>query len=359
MIVQLTAREATLAARENLGIAPKSATDLPLDDEFIAASLRRIAGFHCPCSPATLRTVLLESLDSLVPDRVALQGRVEHVLEAMHVVGDLLELSQVTVADDSTPRTWAFAAPPSFVARTDTIFNILGLAAEDSLPLPQSLKSRVRLKGASRVLQAEVDEDIRSQLLAAGFQEQSLETWLRLPRLTTPTEYVRQIEAQLAAKKPSGEIDELRIIDTNQHTLSYRKRWTAPTLQSGRYVCRRAQAYGADIWGYVELAAGRPEKLLDFPLTGSTYRGCDEAWRLQMALDQASGHPQKFQARQHADGVLLTFDSPLPLWMVRRLETVGDQVSFTGALLAFLISRHLVAPEIEYLTSRLGLNLTT
>lgn len=112
MIVQLGKNDVVRVARANAGLPSSQEETTHVDEEFLAACLRRVAGFHCPCSASTLRTVLLECTSVLVSDEAALLATIDRAIEATYVAGDLLELSQVAVADDMTPGTWVFAAPP-------------------------------------------------------------------------------------------------------------------------------------------------------------------------------------------------------------------------------------------------------
>ncbi|ENZ76028.1 hypothetical protein OR214_03862 [Ralstonia pickettii OR214] len=189
MIVQLGKNDVVRVARANAGLPSSQEETTHVDEEFLAACLRRVAGFHCPCSASTLRTVLLECTSVLVSDEAALLATIDRAIEATYVAGDLLELSQVAVADDMTPGTWVFAAPPSFVSRAEGVFHIFGMGTEDPTPLPSALRTRLRQVGANRLLEAEPGEDTRTMLLDAGFREQSIDVWLKLPKKESPRDY--------------------------------------------------------------------------------------------------------------------------------------------------------------------------
>lgn len=359
MIIQLGKNDVVRVARANAGLTSSQEETTHVDEEFLAACLRRVAGFHCPCSRSTLRTVLLECTSVLVSDEAALSATIDRAIEATYVAGDLLELSQVAVADDMTPGTWVFAAPPSFVSRSEGVFHIFGLGTEDPTPLPSALRTRLRQVGANRLLEAEPGEDTRTMLLDAGFREQSIDVWLKLPKKESPREYLKRVTSLLSAKGSCGEIEQLRIFDADQQARSYRQKWVQPAHQTGRFVCRRAQAFGTNLWGYVELSDGKPMRLMDLPMTGSRYRGCDDGWRLQMAIDAASGHPQRYSLREVDAGAALAFDFPLPMWVTRRLETVGRRVANSEALLEYLVPPRFVPEEIQYLQNALGLVSTS
>ena len=86
-----------------------------LDDVYLATSLRRLAGFLCPCSPKTLIRSMAKNHDGMTPSNDGLAERVESILESLIAIGDLLELNHVTTLDETVKGTWVFAAPPSFV----------------------------------------------------------------------------------------------------------------------------------------------------------------------------------------------------------------------------------------------------
>lgn len=359
MIVQFGKDDAVRVARANAGLPATGGEAVHVDEELLAACLRRVAGFHCPCSPSTLRTVLLECTSALVSDEAALLATIDRALEATYVAGDLLELSQVAVADDMTPGTWVFAAPPSFVSRSEGLFHIFGLGAEDPTPLPPALRARLRLVGANRLLDTLPGEDTHSMLRDAGFREQSIDVWLKLPKRETSRDYLKRATSLLSGRGPCGEIEQLRIFESDQQGRSYRQKWVQPVHQTGRFVCRRAQAFGTDLWGYVELSDGKPTRLLDLPMAGSRYRGCDDGWRLQIAIDAASGRPHRYNLRKVDAGAALAFDFPLPMWATRRLETVGRRIANSDALMEYLIPHQFVPEEVQYLENALGLVSTS
>ena len=59
--------------------------------EAMASSLRRAAGFLCPCSGRTLLRAVVEPLRDLVDDFETLRNACDEVLEALVGHGDLLE----------------------------------------------------------------------------------------------------------------------------------------------------------------------------------------------------------------------------------------------------------------------------
>src|SRR5437764_983213 len=79
--------------------------------------------------------------------------------------------------------------------------------------------------------------------------------WLKGPPDMTPQRHVANANDVLSMAQPfHSEVPGLSILDPDQPVRYYRGRWTEPKNQSGRYVGRRKQAYGADLWCYVEMA---------------------------------------------------------------------------------------------------------
>ena len=108
----------------------------------------------------------------------------------------------------------------------------------------------------------------------------------------------------------------------------YPGRWTSARLQTGLFVARRSQAYGSDLWCYVQMRDGIPERLVDLPLGDSRWDGWDEAWHLQMAIDARRGKAQQFRVVSGLEGTSdMHFFSPVPIWAQRRWDAIGEQVS--------------------------------
>lgn len=76
MIEVVSSSEALTSARVSLGLP----SDGGANDIYIAASLRRLAGFLCPCSPRTLLRTMVETHHGLVPADAEFAERVEGTL---------------------------------------------------------------------------------------------------------------------------------------------------------------------------------------------------------------------------------------------------------------------------------------
>jgi hypothetical protein len=322
--------------RQSLGLPPEAA--LLDDDALLASAARRLAGIFCPCPATTLANRLADSFFKLIKiPQSDLRQRFRDTVDRLVMQGDLLELSGVTTVDEAARNSWIFAAPPSFLMRPSGAAYLLGIAPDENSPVPAKLAGRIKHDGHLRILEPEApDERLDDVLSGLGLLPISEETWLKPPREESAPAYAERLERQLATQGPSGSIAELTILDPTRPANFYRDRWVEPKMQTGRFVARRPQASGANIWGFVTLVGGESAQFLDFPLRGARYRGCDAAWRLQFAIDANRGAPQQFRLRPQSDGgVVLDLFGPVPMWAERRLSLIGKAVRPEKAMLSF------------------------
>ena len=354
MIVRLTATEILADCRRTFHMP--EANDVELDDTLLAALARRSAGIHCPCSRATLRSSLLESTRGLPTSYDSLSAAIEDAIEALIVVGDLLELADVVIDDSEVRQTWVFSAPPSFVVRPSGSVFLLGVVPDQDTFLPSALTCRVRQRGHTRVLESLQGEDLPRELRELGLQQLSDRAWLRSPRTEDPTELLGR-HCRLLASQPSvTEIPDLQILDWARPVTHYRRRWTDPTDQTGTFVARRPQEFGAPIWCLVKLRSGEAVRLLDLPLARARWRGCDSAWYLQAAIDHFRGVPQRYRRRMDDDGVRFDFFSPLPQWSQRRLIILGRPAPRDACLFSYVIPSDEADTEEAFLQQNLWLS---
>jgi len=333
-----------------------AAAGTPIDDGLLAALLRRSAGMHCPCSRAALRASLVESLRGLSQDDKQLADRIEEIIDALVVAGDLLELSDVVTDDPGAKGTWVYAAPPGFVARPSGSIFLFGVVPDQDAFLPEGLAARVTYEGFTRLIAQQPGEDLPAELRALGLQELAEHVWLKFPKAESAHEMLSALEYRLASQPPSGAIGDLQILDHAQSVTYYRGRWTAPKRHSGNFVARRPQEFGAALWCFVALQDGIPARLLDFPLKRTRWRGCDAAWHVQMALDRRLGHPQLYRRRVADNGARLDFFSPLPLWAQRRLMIFGRPVLPEKCLMSYWLPAGEANVEERFLQDRLWLS---
>lgn len=355
VITAVSSEEVLQRSREALGLTPQS--ERAVDNAFVAGLIRHSAGFLCPCSPATLRAAALESLQYLAGNSMEeLTEKIDEAIEGLVIGGDLLELHQVTAADSSVKGTWLFAAPPSYIIRPSGSIFLTGIVADRDTYLPQSLMSRIHHDGYTRAIMPAAEEKFTDEFAALGLQELNQNNWLRTPKMQSAREVFAGLEVSLSAQGRSGHISDLRIIDPAQPVSYYRGRWTAPKRHTGMFVGRRPQEYGAPLWCFVELENGEAIKLLDFPQPKSRWRGCDDAWRLQMAIDSNNGNPQRYRVRESEDYAFIDFYSPIPSWAERRLMIFGRHAEPEKCLLSYRVPHGELAAEEEFLRTHLWLS---
>ena len=325
--------------------------------EAIAAALRRAASFLCPCTAPTLTRAVVRPLRGLVHDLATTKALVEDTLEAMVAHGDILEHRDIEGEPRYGAASLLYAAPTSFVSRDSGAVILLGVASDYLSPLPDEFESRVESVNHQRHMTPVPDEDLRYELLQLGLIEISYDDWLRFPPRETSTQHIARLDQLLDAAPPSRDVPGLLLLDPTRGVRYYRGRWVEPHGQTGRFVARRRQAYGADLWCYLEMRDGSPERLVDFPAGESRWRGCDEAWHLQMAIDALRGEPQRFRLRPETDGArVLQFFSPVPLWARRRWDAVGEPVSTSGCLFAYRLAEAELAEEMRFAREALCLD---
>lgn len=354
---RLTTAEVHAQKIRELGLDPE-ALDLTTP-EGLAGALRRAASYLCPCSAATLVRAVVRPLRGLVPDMDQAKDLVEATLEAMISHGDVLE--QPELQDGSpTARVLLYAAPASFVVRQSGLVVLLGVAADQLSPLPSELERRIQYLGHVRRLSpSSAAEDLRAELRQLGLLELSSDAWLKGPKPSTATQAVAASDRALDIVPPSRDIPGLLLLDSTKPVRYYRGRWIEPKTQTGRFVARRQQAYGADLWCYVHLTNGQPERMIDLPQRGSRWRGCDEAWHLQMAIDAQRGAPQRFRVTPSGDAVVLEFFSPAPAWARRRWDAIGEPVPSAGSLFAYRIAKAEIDEERRFMREALWLEEMT
>lgn len=346
MILEIPPHQVIANCRAALGL-PDTGTEL--DDALLSGLLRHCASILCPCSRATLRTELVNSLSYLADEADSLADRLERLVDDLIVVGDLLELADVSTDDPAVKGTWVFAAPPSFIARPSGAVFVAGVAPDQDAFLPGPIAARLQFHGCTRQLLPEPDEDLPAVLKAAGLQELPESVWLKAPRLQTADSLVAAMERRLGQQAPCGPVNGLEILDPARKVTYYRGRWTQPAAQTGTFVARRPQEFGAPIWCFAELADGAPQHILDLPSARYRWRGCDAAWHLQMAIDQCRGEPQRYRRRDEASRARFDFFSPLPLWAQRRLMIFGRERPRESSLLAYEMPMTEVDEEERYL----------
>ena len=356
MIEEITKHELLVGCRGILGLS--DVDNAAVDDDLLTALVRRSAGINCPCSRATLRSSLTEALQHLCKSEVSLSDRVEMIIEGLVVAGDLLELHDVGVFDPAVRATWVFAAPPGYVVRQSGEIFVIGIVPDQDVFLPRSLASRVCMRGFTRLIVPETGEDLSTKLDEQGLQRLSEQSWLRSPRAEPFSQFIGRFERRLTERPAAGTVNEMEILDGERPVTFYRGRWTDCARKTGVFVGRRPQEFGAAIWCLVELEGGNVSRFLDLPAKESRWRGCDEAWHLQMAIDARRGQSQQYRVQSSGDEYRIDFFSPLPAWSERRLITFGWAVPREKCLMSYVLPTGAAEIEERFLQECLWLSRT-
>lgn len=322
--------------------------------EALAAQVRRTAAFLAPCTPRSIREAILASWRGLVAESSERIERIDSVIDSLLAYGDLLELP---AREEHTQGSLLYLAQPSFVRRKSGIVFLLGISPDGAPTLPESLRHRVLLVGHTRQLEATPGEDLPGLLLQLGLNELPESLWRKRPRVVSASALVNHFEERLARSEVYGEAEGLLVLDSHLDPRYYSGRWVPPKKRTGRFVARRDQRYGSQLWSFVELEEGSPRLLIDIsPEDGFT--GADRAWHLQMAIDHLRGVPQRFTATPGDGDVLLQFYSPVPNWAQHRWELLGKRIPMKGCLFAYKIPLNEYQQEHELLVNQLWLKET-
>jgi hypothetical protein len=335
------------------------ASDEPLDSVLLACTLRRAAAFRCPCSPKALIEDAERVLAGLVPEGEVLHDALEQVLESLLSFGDLIEGE---AEENGGRRARAlYGAPLSYVRPGSRTFFLLGLFVDGMAPFTEDLQRRLRHRGLLRTITAPagIEDEIAEELEACGYFEMKVQQWLRSPKVESAAAWKRRYDALLASAPACGDLAGLQILDPEGDRRYYPGRWVEPGRRSGRFVGRRPQRWGADLWVYVDLAGGVPTRFVDLPVLSNQWRGCDEAWHLQAALDCEHGRPQTMGMERIAGrtDVRLRFYSPVPQWAQRRLDCFGQREPVKGCLFAYRLPDTDANQEAAFLTQAMWLQL--
>jgi hypothetical protein len=346
-IQSLSRDEAVAAVVGALGFDPDS-VDLTVP-EVVAASVRRAASFTCPCTPRRLASVTRMAASGLVDAPADDESfPVRSMIEMLTAYGDLIEAPLRT--ESGSDQRMLFLAAPSFV-QVGSVTLLTGIRAEGIPLLSGGEAELIECEGHVRRLApglGPTPEDLQQ----LGLRSISPEHWLGTPMLIEPDELVADYDRRLDAAGPAGSIEDCLILDAAAPVNYYRGRWRAVSSKdSGRFVARRPTAYGAPLWSYIHLEDGRVERVLDLPVHERLHRACDEAWRLQAAIDVLSGSPQILRVGRgrRSDTSTIHLLSPPPSWAQRRLDTVARPIPRERSLVSYTIATDHLQAELAFL----------
>ena len=355
----LTAEDAAQLTLAQLG--PSFVSRGLLSVEVLTTMLRRAASFTAPTPQRSLVVAVNQALRGLVNDEDLEATDLGEMVRLLVAVGDLYETAPAVGDPRTTPKQLRLG-PPRYVLTDPQRCVLLGMRPDGQSLLGDELEQRVEYRDHLRVLRSSTSssQPLGVVLAARGLNAISLDSWLRHPRYCEFDDLLKEYDARLDAKPKEDVQVAVRILDPGSQPTYYRGRWREPRSgDRGRFLARRPQAFGADLWSYAELNGLSVVRLLDLPVTETWRPAWDEAWRLQAAVDARSGTPQ--QARvAHLPGsrVALDFFSPLPSWLERYLFAIGAPAAKgLGAVYSYEIPQSAVDSAISVLEQSMWLQL--
>jgi len=319
--------------------------------EGIAASVRRTASFLCPATQRQIADAVLDAMKPLSSQESLAREQVNSTVEALVLNGDLVE------AKVEQDHRLLFLGPPSFVERAPDSCLVIGIRPFGERLIRTDESAVIEYHRHTRLCRSE-DRLAKEVLKDQGLHEIPAQRWAVVPITEDPKVAVKRILDQM--RTSGSEIPGLSIVDRSKAVTYYRGRWREPELRdTGVFIGRRVQEYGAPLWCVVVLDKGQPKKMVDLPVSDVTKLGCDEAWRLQAALDSLDGHPQVFALKPSDDGTSFILDcySPVPSWAEKFLSLKGDPMNkshkSTKALFSFRIPASVVQEAQSLLVEKM------
>lgn len=321
--------------------------------EALVSLIRKTASFLCPCSPETLAKDITRLLAPLRPND-SLHDTVRETIDCLTAYGDLIEISDTS---GPTSKAVLYLAAPSFLQASEQLFLLFGAIPDGEDATPPHLRQNVEPVICSRRLRAQDPKEALEALLQAGFISLKLEAWLKCPPVQSACDFVARYGEVLATSGPAGNLEDVTLIDPTRPVNYYKGRWTKLKKQTGRFIARRPQSYGADLWCFIEVEDGLVTRLIDFPQYETHWRAFDEAWHLLQALDAFSGHPQIFRVRNGTQKGTAAIDvfSPIPTWAARRWDAVGVRTVPNSALISYAFPESQIDAESHFATERMWL----
>jgi hypothetical protein len=346
----MTAETAASAAIETLGLDP-SAVDLT-STEALAASLRRAASFMCPTSPGRLVDSVQGAVQPLTGSSVT-RADIAEILEQLVGSGDMLELRH----DNGRSTRLLYLAPPSFIEREPGHYLLLGIRPFGALLIDDELADSIDYEGQTRSIRLDPVEG-PGELRERGLRHVAKDRWVSRPAVEAPTDLIDGYRGRLDVAGAAGELEGIQLLDPTTSVRYYTGRWRTPgPSDTGDFVARRPQAYGADLWCLIRFEAGAPKRLIELPVKDPVVPGRDEAWRYQAAVDAARGVPQRFRRRASGtagDDLIFDFFSPLPGFAERYLQLTGMALGKTpGTLFSFRVPVGASDKAAKFLTDML------
>jgi hypothetical protein len=322
--------------------------------EFLAAIGRAAAAAITPCTRRELTAHILKHLSPLEPGHSWIE-EIREAAETLIALGDLVEVAD---DDQESGRALLYLAPNSFVELPGGVFILLGGYQDVACMIPESVEATLTHLWYTRRLETPIAGAVRDILLDFGFLALRADFWLKTPEPDSASEHLRRYDQALSQRELwATEIEDVSILDNATDVRHYSRRWSTLQNQTGRFIGRRPQAYGAPLWCYLQVANNSVVRHIDLPRFEHRWMGYDEAWHLQLAIDAVNGTPQEFSVHPGSEPgmYIVNVYAPIPSWAVRRWNSVGSPLESKSAWFSFAIREPLLAGEITFAAERLWL----
>ena len=321
--------------------------------------IRKLAVIHSPCSINLLKNKLKEQTDVLFND-LEIGYDLEEYIQDIVSYGDLLELSDVLVKNGNNyPKNTLFLSQNKFIRYSEKEFYLLGISNENEFPFNTDFEKLVTYSGPAKILTLENERDIETLKEKFGFSELPKEYWLNLPKEEIKDYY------SFALKELKNSPNEITIenleIFSHYNTNNYRKRKKLLENETGIFVCKKSHTFGSQMWGLIKTDNGKILNFIELPFKKNiknNIRACDEAWRLNCAIDMENKFPQKYKILDDKlNKKWIQFFSPVPKWVERKLIIQGGEKrkSFNKSLYSISTSENNLKNDKLFLKFYLGM----
>ncbi len=318
-------------------------------EEGLASLLRAIVELRAPIDRAGILSLAVEISAPLFKENGHFQKYADVLVDTLIEYGDVLLPDEFATGDNEARSALIYPAPPGFLVRKGGMVFIRGIFTDDFRWVWEKIASRVRYKGHVRFLSPEVGEDLPKYLKDCGLQSVPTETFLSRPPEEARESFLAQIDKTLNDSAGSGSVADFTWLAGSPASRNWNERWTDIAPSNGVYVVRRSRRFGSALWGIARMSSGRLTHLLNLP-TKSGVRACDEAWRVQAALDAARGSPPLIYVK-HEDGrTTVSTNRPFPAWVTRRWDLFGSKINRPGFLMSYSFSPKDAGEEVAFVS---------
>ncbi len=333
-----------LALQAALGIR----IDAKADEVWTTAAcvVRRLAAVHAPCSRRELVAHAKMALVGILDTDVVLA--LHEVVHDLVASCDLVERIGLKTGEADAP-VLLFLTPPRF-SRTPRRIYLRGVVADDAPCLPELVTVEMVCAGSLRFVDTTEIEECAELLKKLGLSEEPVEAMALPADPRSVQELVDHCRTCLATGLTWNDAAGVRWLSPDT-TLSYGRRWSSQPAETGLQIGRIPQFFGADAWVVVDHDV-KPKRYVQLPVKGlSDERGCDAAWRVQLALDAASHQSARYDVREEDGVAQITVGFPVPNRERRKLLHLGATRPGLGRPYDFFLPRDVLPAAVATLES--------